>query len=287
LSSNSSEKENSPKRFFVLSLLGTAFVGVCILFFVAFIWFQPDQLSLSDKYFPSPTITLTPSQTPTLTATNVPTQTPSPTPTLTPHVLITPPKDIIVLEEKFDSNSRGWDKFYSNTNVHIKDSKLFVNSNKAEYVGMAICYYSCGNFKNSLFYIQAEMVPERQTTIEHGISFCVGPGDNYYVFEVNSRAATYSLIEQKYGNWDILIDSTLSKAINRYPISNTLGVYYDQGKMDLYINGTLVNSYHDQNPLTCSWVGFFIDAGTLNLIVDNVYIYNVALTPTSSITPTP
>jgi len=52
-----------------LSLLGAAFAGICILFIAAFIWFQPDQLSLSDRYFPSPTVTPTPTTPNRLTVT--------------------------------------------------------------------------------------------------------------------------------------------------------------------------------------------------------------------------
>lgn len=283
MSSIPDKQENPTKRLYSLSLLGAAFAGVCILFSVAFIWFQPDQLSLSDRYFPSPTATLTPTKTATPTATNTPTKTPTPIPTLTPHVLIAPPNGITVLEEKFDTNAHDWDKYYSNNSVRIKDGKLLVKSNEAGYIGMALCY-GCEIF-NKTYYIQAELIPEENTPINHGLSFCVGTDESYYVFDI--RASTYSLSKLKDENWERLINSSLSKQISKYPVSNTLGVYYDKGKMDLYINGVLVESYQDRYPLICSWAGFFIDDGTANLIVDNAYFYNVALTPTPYITPTP
>jgi len=59
--------ENPTRRILALSLLGVAFAGVCILFIIAFIWFQPDQFSLSDRYFPSSTATFTQTPTPTPT----------------------------------------------------------------------------------------------------------------------------------------------------------------------------------------------------------------------------
>lgn len=42
-----------------IAALGAFFVMVCIFFIIAFIGFQPDQTSLSDSYFPSPTATFT------------------------------------------------------------------------------------------------------------------------------------------------------------------------------------------------------------------------------------
>lgn len=83
--SNLNKQKNTPKRIYALSLLGAAILGICILFASAFVWFQPDQLSLSDRYFPSSTPTLTP----TSTLTPTPTSTPTPTFTSTPNITAT------------------------------------------------------------------------------------------------------------------------------------------------------------------------------------------------------
>ena len=66
--------ETTGTRAIKLGLLSASFITISVLFLAMFSFFQPDQLSLSDSYFPSPTVTITPS--PTLTPT------PSRTPTL-------------------------------------------------------------------------------------------------------------------------------------------------------------------------------------------------------------
>ena len=280
---NMSEQENPARRLYALSLLGAAFAGICILFFFSFIWFQPDQLSLSDRYFPSPTATLT--HTPTLTPTFTPTttQTPTPTSTPTPHAYLTPPDGVSVLEETFDSNARRWDTLYSNNTVRVGNGKLTLNSNERRFVGLALCL-GCAKY-NQEFYFQAELLPEKATSTNYGISFCESRIVTYYVFIINARLSTYTLNKHYPDDWKRLITNKGSNMINKYPLSNTLGVKYNEGIMDFYINGIMVDTYIDEDPFTCQRSGVFIEGGLLDLYVDNVFAYNIE--GTANPTPTP
>ncbi len=283
-------EEESGTRVIKLALLGAAFAVLCILFLLMFAWFQPDQLSLSDRYFPSPTATrtntptLTPTVTftPTLTPTPPPTHTPTVTPT--PHVLLDPPEGVTVLEETFDYNTRGWDAYYANNTLRIRDGKLFIQSNKTGYIGLALCF-DCTDFTQT-FYFQAELLPEEDTPIQYGLTYCAAAsGGKFYTFLINAQRGTYDLLRHNEDSWQPLVSNASAPSIQRHPVSNTLGVYFDDGKMDLYINNVLVESYTDPNPPVCKWSGFIVDDGKVNLLADNVYMYNVLVSVSPTSTP--
>ncbi len=278
--------EKTSARIIQMSLIGAAFVGICLLFLLMFVWFQPDQLSLSDRYFPSPTATQTQTPSSTPTATFTPSATPTYTPTLTatmtptPHLLLAPPQDVIVRTETFDESARTWNAYYSNTTVRVKDGKLLLKSNETGYIGIAIC---SGCTYEQILYLQAELLLEKNLPIEHGLAFCASSlDDNFYTFLINQSYSSYSLLKHKRDSWDTLISNQSTDVINKYPASNTVSVYFDQGKMNMYINDQLVDSFIDTEPLKCSWAGIVIDNGTLNLMVDNIFTYTMkpAATPT-------
>jgi len=62
---NPMDEQDSKKRAIGLAMIGVVIAGLCALFIMAFLWFQPDQPALFAKYFPSPTPTRTPKPTPT------------------------------------------------------------------------------------------------------------------------------------------------------------------------------------------------------------------------------
>jgi len=285
-------EDDSSGRSFAWLILGVAALGCGVLFAVAFFFFQPGAKSLMDRYFPSPTAT------PTLTATQTPTRTPTPsktftpttththTPTATPtapHVLLSPPADEVVFEDKFDSNKYDWENFYGDSMVQIKNGKLTMRANEKGYVGVAICQ-KCPPF-DQIFYFQAELLTAVDTFESHGLMFCAqGFEGIYYVFEIDSQNKTYFLSKQTSQGWNNLIDYKRSEFINRFPRSNTLGIYFDQGNINLYINNVLVDTYTTPKPLTCKQAGFIINQGEIDLIVDNVFAYKLknVITRTSS-----
>jgi hypothetical protein len=273
-----------------LSLLGAALAFLCMFFLLMFSWFQPDQLSLSDRYFPSPTATstrtptltptptFTPSLTPTLT--NTPTKTPSQTPTITPtpHVLIAPPEGITVVQETFEHSTHFWDPYYGNNTVRMDDGKMSVESDADGYVGIAICI-DCLDYEQT-FYLQAELLLEEESTTEHGLAFCAASSnDAYYTFMINQQYSRYILYKHQDDTWETLISNERVNPVNKFPASNTLGVSFDNGKMELYVNNILIDSYTDESPLTCAWAGVIVNDGNIKLTVDNIFTYTIPPSP--------
>ena len=267
-------------RTIKLALLGAVVMIVCLFFLLMFTWFQPDQLSLADRYFPTPTATLTGTPTltptPTFTFTPSPTRTDTPTPSLTPtaFLLLPPAGNVTALNETFDRSSHNWDPYYSNNAIRIRDGKLYLRSNQSGYTGIAVCA-DCMDLDQA-FYYQAELLPEVNTSSLYGLTFCISSaGDRYYTFLVNATQSNYTLYKYQNSAWQFLIPDGKTSFINKYPAANTLAVYFDRGNIGLYINNSQVETYQDPNPYTCDESGIFIDDGKLNLSVDNVYMYSI------------
>ena len=81
---NPIEETDPQRRTIMLTMVGVLGVGLCGLFLIAFLWFQPGETSLFAKYFPSPTPTIRP------TSTLAPTQTPAPNLTATQLAWVRP-----------------------------------------------------------------------------------------------------------------------------------------------------------------------------------------------------
>jgi len=251
-----------------LAAFAIVFVVVCLLFFFAFDSFQPDQKSLSDLYFPSPTATFTLTPTPTLT----PTSTPSPTPT--PYAYLTPPTGIVIYKETFDSNSKAWERYYKTNVVRVANGKLILRSNERGQEGMALCR-DCENTTDNI-YFQAELLPEKPIAIRYGISFCASENeDEYYVFAIDEVFSLYTLYKHSPTDQQTLIPNKRTEYIHKYPTSNTIGVKYAGGTMDLYLNDHKLNSFTDDNPLSCKWPGVFVEDGIFILFADNIFSYEI------------
>lgn len=280
------EDENSGRTFAWL-ILGVAAIGCGLLFAVAFFYFQPDAQSLVDKYFPSPTATFT--QTPTATATitmtptntPTPTLTPSPTVSPTPHVLITPANGETVFEETFDSNDRKWFGYFDGSTVLVKDGRLILRSEEPGYIGMVFCT-ACPVFDDP-FYFQAEISTLVNTAESYGLAFCSrGYGPEYYVLYINPKNKNMELDKHSATGWKTLIDTRYSSSLNDFPFSNTLGVYFEHGKIDVYINNVHVDSYTDDKPLECRRSGFIVNDGKFEMLADNIFAYAIRPTATAS-----
>ena len=97
------------------------------------------------------------------------------------------------------------------------------------------------------------------------------------------RSMIPSLWQSAWTGWESLISSKTSPIINSFPVTNTLGVYFDRGEMQLFVNNTLVNSYKDKDPFECRKSGFIVNDGKVDMTADNVFSYNIV----STTTPTP
>lgn len=285
------EGEISNRQPIVILLLGIIAIGCGIIFAIAFVYFQPNAESLVGRYFPSPTATLTrtPTSTPTLTSTPTKTPTatitPSPTSTSTPHALIAPPKGETVFEEKFDSNSNKWKSYYNNTITSVENESLIIRSDKARYVGMAVCS-NCPTYDKS-FYFQADLKITKSSTESFGLVFCSkNYGSSYYAFEIETQYRNWKLLKNTTEGWQYMKDG-YSPSIKKFPNLNTLGVIHRHGNIRIYINGIFVESYQDISPIDCGNIGFIVNNNTTDLIVDNVFAFPMKEFPTNTPSPTP
>jgi len=87
---NPIEETDASKRTIILAMTGVVILGTCVLFALAFLWFQPNENTLFAKYFPSPTYTRVPTSIP------APTTTPAPNLTATQSAWIKPDQSPIL-----------------------------------------------------------------------------------------------------------------------------------------------------------------------------------------------
>ena len=287
IQSGSVNADSTNRRTFALAGLSAVFAINCVFFFLAFRWFEPDQLSLSDRYFPSATATIT--STSTLTPTLTPTRTPRPTRTITPtatitttpHALISPAGGETVFEERFDSDEQDWYAYYNNNTVLVEDGKLNLRSELSGNIGIAFCTH-CPTLADP-FYFQAEVSTVENAIDPYGLAFCSpGFGADFYVFQINPRTHLYDLYKHSSQGWKSLAIRKSSPAINAFPNTNALGIQFDHGQINLFINNIQVNSYQDDEPLKCRKSGFIVNGGGYDMVVDNVFAYAIqpVLTPT-------
>jgi len=261
--------------------LGFIFIVICILFIVAFNNFRPDQHSLSDRYFPSstPTNTRTPTPTPTLTSTPTKTSTPTATATSTPDYLLTVvSQNNVIFDDHFDTNDNNWGGFYSGSAVAIESGKLNLHSENEGKIGVAFCI-TCPETGDS-FFLESELSIETNKTISYGLAFCSnGYSEQYYVFQIKPAGKTFILYKHSDTGWQRLNQNQYSFAIEGYPSVNKLGVYYNHGVIKLYINNQMVFEYEDKSPYSCARSGFFVNGANLNLLADNLTVYDIQTAP--------
>ena len=273
----------SSTRFFKLTSLVVGFIALCLMFIIAFVGFKPDQYSLSDRYFPSPTATnlRPPTLTPTATITPTITATLGPTPTSTPNYFLTAisqGEGNIAFEDNFETNDNNWEGFFSNSTVTIEDGRLSLASDSQAYIGMSYCT-SCPPVGDT-YYLEAEVSSETDSaTANYGLAFCLDKNyTDYYVFQVNPTSKLFDLYKHHDTWWDTLAHDTYAPTEESIPAADKLGVYFDHGIINLYVNNSLVYSYVDEQPISCKRYGFFKNSGE-KIFADNLIIYDAQIAP--------
>jgi hypothetical protein len=129
---NTLDQDEQRGRILKIVLLGAAFAVICLLFSTAFVWFQPDQLSLSERYFPSPTAAPTgtpkPTATPNVAATQRIIQSTASAQAVQTTIANAGSQWPILFSDTFDNNDTHWtvgtiDDDYSKITREIKDGK--------------------------------------------------------------------------------------------------------------------------------------------------------------------
>jgi hypothetical protein len=247
--------------------VGCLIVGLTTLFCVSLgvvLWFTGDQIPMLANLFE--TNTPLPTASPTISPTAPPTSTPE------PHILVYPPTgDEEVLKDSFDNNKNQWISYYAGRVASVTDGHLRVVSYERGYVNVATCN-GCGNYSDN-FYFQADLALNEFTPVSYGLAFCITDNNNYYIFTINHNTFKYALIKLVDDEWITLIEDTISEEINNHPKINTLSVSFEEGYMELFINGVMVDTYKDTKPLKNGEIGFIIDNAGAELFGDNVFAY--------------
>ncbi len=194
-----------------------------------------------------------------------------------PHPYLIPADGIKVFKETFETNDNKWGGVHG-SRVKVDDGKLTLKAAHEIMAGVTRCF-GCDYLGDS-FYFQAELLPEENTSTEYGLTFCnSGKDEEYYVLLVDPVYSTYSLHKNRNDTWTTIINDTPSSKLNQYPDPNTLGVKFDRGEMDFYINGSIESSFTDPAPYSCTWSGMIANDGLMTLTVDNVFAYRLPTTP--------
>jgi len=177
-----------------------------------------------------------------------------------------------VLQDAFDDNKNQWRSYYSGGRVaFVNDGHLRVVSYEKGYVNVGTCN-GCGVFSND-FYFEADVVLNQFGRVSYGLAFCITENNNYYIYSINHNNFKYTLIKLIDDKWFTLIDETLSEEIKAHPNSNKLAVSFEEGTINLFINGVMVDTYYDPQPLANGEIGLIIDGAGAELYGDNVFAY--------------
>jgi len=259
---NTLDQDEQGGRVIKIALLGAAFAVICLLFSAAFTWFQPDQLSLSERYFPTstltliPTVTITPTPTPTHTATFTPTSNLTATQRASQSTGTALALQAIatnaasewreIFSETFDDNINGWpvdtqDDEFSKIAFEIKDGKYRWNAlaHKGFIQWVPLATQSVDDF-----FLTLEVNPGDHTgSNDYGIVFRQDFSGNFYYFGVNSDHM-YSLFKYYNDEWSALIDRTATSMIRRGQ-PNRLTVIAEGDHIMLFINDHFIAEEYD------------------------------------------
>lgn len=203
---------------------------------------------------------------------SIPSATSQPSVTQEPDFLVYPPTGTeYAVRETFDDNKNHWKAYYPGRVTSVRDGHIRVVSYEPGYVSVASCD-GCGEFWDN-FYLQADLALSKFSNVSYGVTFCVSENNNYYVYLVNYNSFKYSLFKLVDDEWNTLIDATYSDQIRAHPNTNTLSVYFDQGYMELFVNGFMVDSYTDPDPFSGGGIGLIVDDAGAELYGDNVFAY--------------
>jgi len=200
---------------------------------------------------------------------------PTPTPTLTPvpRILVHSPSDQSkVIHEDFSSNKNLWALYYDPGKLEVVNGKMILQSNVANNYEIGTSRTLAPN--GGRYYIQADLSTDTETSDPYGLLFGSSRSlGTYYMFEIQPQRGTYRLSKYNAGHWKELIPAT-SVELNPHPFSNTLSVYFDHGKMELYINGSLASTYTDKDFFQSRDLGMFVSNTGYRLLVDDLFLYS-------------
>ncbi|HUI88516.1 MAG TPA: hypothetical protein VLX61_07290 [Anaerolineales bacterium] len=206
---------------------------------------------------------------------SLPTPTAGPVPT--PHILVHAPPDInSTVFEDFSSNQREWGAAVPGSKVEVVDGKLILQSNTSGYYAIATNGQPLLVLNGGKYCVQADFTVDHLANAMYGLVFGFDRATGtFYLFDIQSETATFSLLKHTPQKWEQLLPlSNSGGALLPYPQANTLSIYFDQGAMELFINGHLVGSFWDKEPFQFGGYGAYLETTSLRLVVDNFFAYS-------------
>lgn len=209
---------NPGRRAFILITLFAALSITCIFFIAAFIGFQPDQLSLSDRYFPSPTASRTPTltltPTPNMTATHRVIQATSTSQAIQTTIANANIKWSTLMLDSFNSNDNLWrlgedDDGYANITRTIDDGvyKWDATSKKGFISYERAVTKSVGDF---LLSVEVQKLRGTSSS-DYGLIFRRNTSNNFYYFGIGDNG--YHVLLNYNDKWIDIIEWTPTSAI--------------------------------------------------------------------------
>ena len=203
---------------------------------------------------------------------------PTPAPTSGPHILVHQPVNYDkVRMEDFSTNAYDWSAYYWFNKVELLDGKLLLQSNRTGYGALTTCTDNdltwCFTHQKK-YYLQADFATSAYPTQPYGLVFGMDSATgNYYSFDILPSFHRFMLLKRAASDWDTLVPLTTTVAIRPYPEVNTLSVYFNGGRIELYVNGKSVSTYTDTNPYTGGKFGASVAGPGFELIVDNFFAF--------------
>jgi len=192
--------------------------------------------------------------------------------TATPHILVhQPDSQTIVMYEDFSTDRQEWNLYYPYGKLEVTNGKLILQPSiqSGIVIGSSEKFFSSGD----PYYVQASFTTDVDNTPPYGLIFGFDRSlDTYYIFEILPRATEFRLLKNNSGNWHELIPYS-PQPLNPFPATNTLSVYFNEGNIELYINGKSISTYIDTDFFRSAGVGVFASNSGYRLIVDDFFIY--------------
>lgn len=176
-----------------------------------------------------------------------------------------------IFKDNFDDFQNNWGDNQEPSTYEIKDGKLYFKSRDDGKYAIA----HCGRcpILNEPYYLQADLVTDKLVDEGFGIvfKFLYGRAD-FYLFEINPAANKYYLYHHSSDDWSLRMSGRTDQ-IQPYPAVNRLGLYINKGSLEFYINGKIVDTYHDTGTsFQSGQFGFYVNDAGFKLIVDNLTV---------------
>jgi hypothetical protein len=202
-----------------------------------------------------------------------PTATPRPTAPSAPHVLVyAPPSTAALRAEDFSSGLDHWSLYYPVGKMELIDGRIVLQANRSNSIAVALNpdFITAG----AKYYVQADFSTDVTTSGAYGLVFGASyEGGTFYLFGCNPQFQSCRLLRHTRGAWEPLLERAQAE-LRALPEPNTLSVYFDNGRMELYTNGNLLTSYIDDAPFHSTGVGALVSSPGFRLFADNFFGYS-------------